>query len=80
MLQYELHHFYDCVFFNSETYFQKDKTSHTLAEMFFRMHEDKLIHERVVYSLSDWLGDIGGINEVLTFVFLAFFGSYLGFN
>ena len=44
------------------------------------MHEDKLNHEREVYVLSDFLGDIGGIGDVLKFSFMLIFSGFITFN
>ena len=30
--------------------------------------------------MMDWLGDIGGIGDVLTFLVMIFFGGYFRFN
>ena len=37
-------------------------------------------HSRIVYNLMDWLGDIGGINEILQIIFMFAIGGFLNFN
>ena len=52
--------FYDVTFFSSDEIIVGD-TAQTLAEMYFRIKVDAIDHERNVYSIMDWLGDVGGI-------------------
>ena len=51
-----------------------------IAEMYFRVKTDTVEHNRQVFSLMDWLGSIGGIEEILNKVCIFFFGGFLQFN
>ena len=51
-----------------------------IAEMFFRIDTTKIQHERTVYRFMDWLGDIGGISEVISFTIMFIFGEYFEFG
>ena len=72
--------FYDYTFFNTEVMVTDSSKTIRIADMYFRIDTDRYIHTRSMYSMMDWLGDVGGIGDVLKFGFLAFFGSYLSFN
>ena len=60
--------------------YKTSETNNKLATIQFRLDQDKINHTRIVYNFMDWLGDIGGIGEVLRFVFMVIFGNYLAFN
>lgn len=47
-----------------------------IAELFFRIDIDKILHSRVVYGISEMLGSIGGIELVLIQVAAVVFGEY----
>ena len=51
-----------------------------IAEMYFRLETDQLKHERQVFGFMDWLGEVGGITELLTRFFTFILGGYLTFN
>ena len=71
--------FYNYEQYNSDT-FDTSPSQTLIAEMFFRIQSDKIVHSRTVYGLIDWLGDIGGIEDVLNIVVMMFIGNYLKFN
>ena len=48
--------------------------------MYFRIQTDQIDHSRQVYRFMDWLGDVGGIGEILTILFMFVFGGYLKFH
>ena len=72
--------FYDYVKYNSETMYDNYKTLDTIGLFYFRISTDKIDHERQVYRFMDWLGDVGGIGDVISFGILLIFGGFLEFN
>ena len=48
--------------------------------MYFRLYPDEVRHFRVVFSIMDWLGAVGGIAEVLRNFVNFFLGGYLSFH
>ncbi len=48
--------------------------------LYFRIDINEVIHERRVYQLIDFLGDLGGINEVLMGFFCLCFAGYTEFH
>ena len=60
--------FYDITFFNSDTYEHSKKMDVSkhfrVANMFFRLHEDVIKHEKTLYSLLDIVATIGGVHFV----------------
>jgi len=71
--------FYDIVFFNTDT-FDVTTTYNKIAEMNFWLHPDEVSHVRIVYSLFDWLGSIGGVYFLLITLVAFIAGGYLYFN
>ena len=51
-----------------------------IGEYWFRLHVDAIDHSRVVFGIVDWLGAIGGIEDVLMQVLAFFLGGYIQFN
>ena len=56
------------------------RTNTNIAQIYFRLDTDKVEHTREVYRLMDWLGDIGGVYDVLSYLIMILFGGYLHFN
>ena len=56
--------FWDLIFFNTDTLSVTDNYNE-LGHVDFRIYENRLEHEREVYQLIDFMGDVGGINDVL---------------
>lgn len=56
--------FYDVTTFNSDEYAVSENYP-LIAEMYFRIKTDAIDHSRVVFSLMEWLGAIGGIEDIL---------------
>lgn len=52
----------------------------TVAEMYFRVKTDTINHRRKVFSVMDWLGSIGGIEQFLIDLLLFAVGGYCHFN
>jgi len=48
--------------------------------MYFRIEIDEILHDRLVLGFMEWLGEVGGIAEILGRVFCFFLGGYLAFN
>lgn len=71
--------FYDVTFFSSDSIIV-GKEFGTLVEMYFRVNSDKIVHNREVFTMMNWLGSIGGIQQVLMDLFIFFFGGYAQFN
>ena len=69
--------FYDIIFYNSDTFAVDETTDDKIAEIYFRLGVDEMIHTRDVYNFMDWLGDIGGIKEALMSFFVAVLGGYV---
>jgi len=51
-----------------------------IAEIYFRIDNDEYIHEKYVFGVMDWLGEVGGITELLGRFFTFIIGGYLAFN
>ena len=51
-----------------------------IAELYFRLDNDQILHTRVVYRFMDWLGDIGGVYEILRNSFTFILGGYAIFH
>ena len=60
--------FFDFKFFNSDSYKVVEEHD-VVAEIFFRLEIDEIIHYRDVGTFFDWLGDIGGIPEMIKMFF-----------
>ena len=72
--------FFEYKKFNSDIFYNSETSSSKIASMYFRIQTDKINHSRTVYGFMDWLGDVGGINEVMSAVFIFILGGYLRFN
>ena len=51
-----------------------------VAEMYFRIKTDTIIHSRTVFSLMEWLGSVGGVEQTLLDMLLVVFGGYCQYN
>jgi len=71
--------FYDVTFFSSDE-IEVGTDFMTVAEMYFRVKTDTIKHRRKVFSIMDWLGAIGGIEQFLIDMLLFAFGGYCHFN
>lgn len=58
-----LNAFFDYMFYNSDTYPSGPKG--VIAEMYFRLEVDQVSHGRVVYTIMDFIGDLGGVPDLL---------------
>ena len=67
--------FYDCLHFSSDE-LNVDMNHTKVAELFIRLKTDRMFHERRVFSFIDWLGSIGGIEEIFTKTLIFLFGGY----
>jgi hypothetical protein len=70
--------YYDYVFYNSDT-FEVSKNETAIAEMYFRIDVDQMVHHRQVFSLMDFFGSVGGINQILTEVAVLIYGSFASY-
>ena len=57
---------------------QKDMTK--IAQLFFRIDVEKITHTKHAFQFIDWLGEIGGIQEILEKTFSFILGGYLLLN
>ena len=60
--------------------FEASKESTLLAEIYFRLHVDQILHQRKVNGFLNFLGTIGGIIEVLKNLTWVIYGSYASFH
>ena len=51
-----------------------------LAEMYFRIKADTIIHSRAVFTIMEWLGSVGGVEDILMDMFCFIFGGYCQYN
>lgn len=68
--------FYNVVKFN-DYHYSMPKPHKYLAEIFFRIDVNEVIHYRTVYSLGSWLGAIAGIERLLLKWVTFLFGGFL---
>ena len=71
--------FYDIVTFNSDTVTVGDDYM-VINEIYFRLHNDKMEHQRVVYGIMEWLGAVGGVGAIVVSFFKYLYGGYASFN
>ena len=57
-----------------------DVNDSLLASIYFNQYEEKILHTRHVYSLMDFLGDTGGVVDIIKPVFMLIFGKFIVFN
>ena len=65
--------YFDIREYNHDTIDIEDKTNPTIAKMFFRIDVNQLNYQRSLYGLSDFIGDIGGVHDLLLQVALTVF-------
>ena len=51
-----------------------------LAQLFIRLDVEEIIHTREVFSFMDFLGDLGGVTEILTKTSSFLIGGFLAWN
>ena len=61
---YNIKNFFDFKFFNLDTY-TVPNDHNLIAEIFFRLEIDEIMHYRDVGTFFTWLEAIGGIPEIL---------------
>jgi hypothetical protein len=72
--------FYDYFEYNTDTFTSAPKGSEQLvAEMYFRLEVDQITHNRVVYTFMDFIGDLGGVKDIMLQLAGWVFGSYSAF-
>ena len=67
------------------TFFSSDEIEvgdhHPLvAEMYFRIKSDTIVHSRAVFAIMEWLGSVGGVEDILMDILIFFFGGYCQYN
>lgn len=68
--------FYDVKVFSSDT-MPVGEDHLVISTMYFRVAIDRQVHTRVVYGLKEWLGALGGIDQVLMTIFCFFLSGYV---
>jgi hypothetical protein len=71
--------FWDMIHFNTDTMSVTDEYNR-IAGLYFRIYENRLMHDREVYQLIDFMGDVGGIKDILMQAAFFIFGGYLTFH
>ena len=63
--------------FNHDIYVTKDGANDTgdIAKYYFRLETDKILHNRILYGLMDWISDIGGVSKSIMFTLVTLFGG-----
>jgi len=51
-----------------------------IAEMYFRIEIDEILHDRLVIGFMEWLGEVGGIAEIMSRALGFFLAGWLAFN
>jgi len=70
--------FFDITFYNQDTYYVNSSNT-LLTEIYFRFQNDQMMHYRSVFDFTEWLGQIGGIHEILITFMSFLIGSYVQF-
>jgi hypothetical protein len=69
------------MFYNSDTYPTAPIGSENLiAEMYFRIEVDQISHNREVYNFMMFIGDLGGVSELLLQICGWILGGYAAFH
>lgn len=71
--------FFDVVTYNNYQYALPGDHKY-LAEVFFRIDVNEIIHFRKVYDFGSWLASIAGIEKLLLKWITFFFGGFLQYN
>jgi hypothetical protein len=72
-------HFFDVITYNFDT-INSPHNHNYLAEIYFRVDVNEIIHSRVVFKFMDWLGSIAGIEKFLLKWITFVFGGYINYN
>ena len=69
------------MFYSSDTYPSPPVGSEdTIAEMYFRLQVDQISHSREVYTFMMFLGNLGGVSELLLQLAGLLIGGYASFH
>ena len=75
--------FWDTIAYNEDT-FESDRDPigppGAIAELWFRLDVDEIVHAREIYQFLDWMGDVGGCKDILMAFFAIIFGGYINFT
>ena len=71
--------FFDYKFYNVDTFNVPD-TQNLLVEIYFRLEVDEISHTRIVFTIMDWLGALGGVPDLLFQLAGFIIGGYAAFN
>lgn len=75
----DLDAFFDYMFYNSDTY-PSGPSKDVIGEMYFRLEVDQVSHGRVVYSIMDFIGDLGGVPDLLLQICGWILGGWAAFS
>jgi hypothetical protein len=71
--------FYDYMLYNSDCYFV-DESKREIAEMYYRLEVDSVLHSRVVFSSMDFIGSLGGVSDFVLMMAGWVYGGYAAFH
>ena len=71
--------FWDFKFYNQDTYKSTEDIT-LIAEIYFRLEIDSILHSRKTETFFSWLEAMGGIPEILKMFAQMVIGTYLGFH
>jgi hypothetical protein len=73
--------FFDFFEYNTDTWQSAPTGSENMiAELYFRLQVDQTTHNRVVYAIMDFIGDLGGVKGIMMQIAAWFVGSYSAFH
>lgn len=71
--------FFDTVDFNQDV-IPAHPQHPLLAQIYWRIDVNELLHERVVFQFKDWLASIAGIEKFLLKYLTMVFGGFINYN
>lgn len=73
--------FFDYFEYNTDTFQSAPAGSEQMvAEMYFRLEVDQITHNRVVYDFMAFIGDLGGVKDIMLQLAGWVIGSYAAFH
>ena len=70
--------FFDYVFYNHDIY-EVPKTNTLIAQMYWRLNNDQIMHWRKAFSIMDLFGSLGGVSKILLSICTFFVSGYSNF-
>ena len=56
-----------------------DTSTTLLCEVYFRFHHNQIMHQRIIFDLAEWMGNVGGVPEILNILLSFLIGNYIAF-